>query len=424
MPQTAKDQPRIEKPHKDYPLTPHRHSGRWCKKVRGKIHYFGKLDDPQAALELWLAQKDDLLAGRTPRTASDGLTVKELVNLFLNAKQALVTTGELSARTWADYHLTCRFVAKTLGPNTPVIALTPADFAKLRAAFAATRGPVALGNSVQRVRTLFKWAYDHELIEKPVRVGPEFKRPNKTAMRRARQAKGKRLLTAPKLRRLIDAAEQPMKSMILLALNCGLGNSDVGLLPMSALDLDAGWLDYPRPKTSIERRCPLWEQTVASLREWLAQRPKPKSTADAKLVFVTKCGAAWHKVPDLTQDEHGNLTEAFVDNPVSKAYRKLLNARRPELNHGQWFKGGGISPTLFFHARSNDSSRTPNRPRLRRDSGRRSAGIARMDSRANAGHVAVAIASVRYAGRCRWSCQNSRSVFGKDFTPTRLLLRP
>jgi hypothetical protein len=93
MPQTAKDQPRIEKPHKDYPLTPHRHSGRWCKKVRGKIHYFGKLDDPQAALELWLAQKDDLLAGRTPRTASDGLTVKELVNLFLNAKQALVIVG-------------------------------------------------------------------------------------------------------------------------------------------------------------------------------------------------------------------------------------------------------------------------------------------------------------------------------------------
>ena len=56
-------------------------------------------------------------------------------------------------------------------------------------------------------------------------------------------------------------------------------------------------------------------------------RPTPR-TADAKLVFVTKYGAAWHKVPDLTQDDKGNLTEAFVDNPVSKEYRKLLNAQK------------------------------------------------------------------------------------------------
>lgn len=327
MPQNAKDQ-RIEKPHADYPLTAHRGTGRWCKKIRGKIHYFGKLDDPQAALELWLAQKDDLLAGRTPRTAADGLTLKELANRFLNAKDNLVTTGELSPRTWSDYHGTCRFIAKTLGPNTPVTALAPADFAKLRAAFAKTRGPVALGNCVQRTRTLFKWAYDHELIEKPVRVGPEFKRPGKAAMRRARQAKGKRLLTAAELRQLIAATGQPLATMILLALNCGLGNADVGLLPISALDLDGGWLDYPRPKTAIERRCPLWPETVDALRKWLAVRPKPKDKADARLVFITKYGAAWHKSPDLTRDENGELREPFIDNPVSKEYRKLLNTQK------------------------------------------------------------------------------------------------
>jgi hypothetical protein len=32
------------KPHKDFPLTAHP-SGRWCKKVRGKVWFFGKLDD-------------------------------------------------------------------------------------------------------------------------------------------------------------------------------------------------------------------------------------------------------------------------------------------------------------------------------------------------------------------------------------------
>ena len=58
-----------KKPHPDFPLFAHK-SGRWCKKVRGKFCYFGKVaDDPkgEAALNKWLNERDDLLAGRTPR---------------------------------------------------------------------------------------------------------------------------------------------------------------------------------------------------------------------------------------------------------------------------------------------------------------------------------------------------------------------
>src|SRR5262249_31680824 len=93
----------VRKPRLDFPLFPHA-TGRWAKKVRGKLHYFGKcVDDPKgvAALAIWLEQKDDLLAGRKPRSKSDGdVTLADLINGFLNHKRERVDSGELAIRTW------------------------------------------------------------------------------------------------------------------------------------------------------------------------------------------------------------------------------------------------------------------------------------------------------------------------------------
>jgi hypothetical protein len=53
------------KPSKDFPLTAHP-SGKWCKKVKGKHYSFGAVDNPQAALEKWLAERDYIVAGKKP----------------------------------------------------------------------------------------------------------------------------------------------------------------------------------------------------------------------------------------------------------------------------------------------------------------------------------------------------------------------
>jgi hypothetical protein len=38
------------KPNPSFPLTPH-NNGQWCKKIRGKIRFFGIWEEPEAALE-------------------------------------------------------------------------------------------------------------------------------------------------------------------------------------------------------------------------------------------------------------------------------------------------------------------------------------------------------------------------------------
>jgi hypothetical protein len=196
------------KPHPDFPLFPHA-TKRWAKKVLGKLHYFGPWAEPKKALELWLAQKDDLLAGKTPALTPGKLSVKELVNHFLTAKKRRVDTGELTARSFADYHATCERVIDVFGRTKPVDALTPNDFDKLRSALAAGRGYVTFGNDVQRVRVLFKYAFDAGLIDRPIRFGPDFKKPAAKTLRKQRQARGPKMFESAELRRIRQQRRGP-----------------------------------------------------------------------------------------------------------------------------------------------------------------------------------------------------------------------
>jgi integrase len=317
-------------PYPDFPLFPHG-SDRWAKKIRGKLYYFGKVQDGwKPALDKYQREKDDLYAGRKPRAARDGLTVGALCNRFLEAKRHLVDTSELSPRSFVDYHATCKLLVEHFGAGRFVDDLAADDFEGLRRALAKTRGPVTLGNEIQRVRVVCKFAYDSMLVDKPVRYGPTFKRPNKTTLRRERQKKGPRMFEATELRRIIGAAGGPLRAMILLGVNAGLGNHDVGTLPLSAIDLKSGWLDYPRPKTAIHRRCWLWPETIEAIKAAIAGRPAPKEAAAEKLVFVTRYGKSWSKERDTLPDTDvlAKKKSTATDNPVSKEMIKLLKAEK------------------------------------------------------------------------------------------------
>jgi integrase len=323
----AADRPK--KPYPEFPLSPHA-SGTWQKKIRGKIYYFGRWanrvdgklvriegDGWKEALEEYKAVADDLHAGRTPRIKGDGLTVAHLCNAFLTAKQRKVSSGELSARAFREYREITDILIAAFSKARLVEDLAADDFEKLRADMTERWGPVRLSNGITRVKSVFKYGLDNGLIEKPVRYGGEFKKPDKTVLRRHRAQRGERMLEAAEVRRILDALagkevetgrtneetgepetvtldpHPALRAMVLLGVNAGFGNCDCATLPISAIDLDAAWLDYPRPKTAVPRRCWLWPETVQAIRAALAVRPEPRDDGVAGLMFLTSIGTPW-----------------------------------------------------------------------------------------------------------------------------------
>ena len=86
----SKTKPKPNKPYPTFPLTVHP-NGQWCKKIRGKVHFFGVWADPRGALEEYTRQASDLHAGRAPDPGREGEpTVKDAGNSYLATQEAKV----------------------------------------------------------------------------------------------------------------------------------------------------------------------------------------------------------------------------------------------------------------------------------------------------------------------------------------------
>lgn len=299
-----------KKPYPDFPLTPHA-TGAWQKKINGQIHYFGRWghqvngelkqlpgdDWWKPALRLFNHQFNYIIAGRKPPALPEsdggepqGLTVADLCNEFLSGKEQLEKSGEISPKMFAEYREATDQIVEAFKRYRLVDDLQPSDFGKLRAKMARRWGPTRLKNVMTRIKSVFKFATDNGLTEKLVRYGSQFDKPTKAILRKNRAAKGERLFERDEILKMLEVATVELKAMILLGLNCGFGNTDVGRLPIRAIDLKSGWVDFPRPKTGIARRCWLWPETVNALKQAIDTRPKPALPEYASLVFLRPTG--------------------------------------------------------------------------------------------------------------------------------------
>jgi integrase len=315
------------KPYPEFPLFAHA-VGQWAKKIKGKLWYFGVWANPDDALRKYLDEVDQIQAGRDPRRTgvvhlrSDSLTVYDLCNLFLERQQARANAGDVSNRHFSDCLKSCRLVTDHFGKFTRAASLRAADFKALREAFPSTWGPIKTTNEIQRIRTVFKWAAESELIDQLPNFGPDFKKPSRAVTRRDQQQRqaergGKLDFSADEIQKLLKASEGWLHACILLGMNGGMGNADCGRLSTTFLNLESGWYDLARHKTGVPRRFQLWPETVEAISTAMMKRPIAKDDANDALCFLTSHGKpVWWE----TTKETG---ETYICDNITKAFTKL-----------------------------------------------------------------------------------------------------
>jgi integrase len=276
------------KPHPDFPLYPHR-SGQWCKKIKGQAHYFGSWRrDPQgnAAFDLYRHELPYLLRDeKPPPLNSAGFKLADVVNLWVGRKKERMDAGKLSPLAYKHYHDVGRDVLRHLGEESPA-EVSRSGFESLRASFEARLGAEALLNDMNSVVSMFKLASKHGIVSRLPDLDECFERPTSLQLRAAQEAAGARMFTVAEFNKMLKAADVNFRAMLMLGLNGALGNSDLSEMTLDTFRKEPGWLNYPRHKTAMRRRIPLWPETTAAVEAAIAKRQSPLDESEARLLFI------------------------------------------------------------------------------------------------------------------------------------------
>jgi len=138
-------------------------------------------------------------------------------------------------------------------------------------------------------------------------------------MRKAKHVRGSKLFTVDDVRHMLETAKGQLRAMILLGCNAGFGQGDIAEMTLSTLDLACGWVVYPRPKTEIMRRIPLWPETIQALQSVIESRPVPKDTLDSDLLFLTIQGRRW-----IRQGKAAGSELIYFNDYIATEFEKLL----------------------------------------------------------------------------------------------------
>lgn len=213
-------------------------------------------------------------------------TVGELIDLFIEHKRSQRRMGDITQATLNNVLNVLRKLHANLGDKT-LETIGPNDFLALRQQWMDDYAPTTVQLHITLVKEMFRYGQEDLDLPGP-RYGQAFKAPTAKSIRQARHAKPRRLFKRREILGLLEVASPRLKAMILLGLNCGFGVQDCALLPRAAVKIRKGWVNYPRPKTAVERTCPLWPATKTALSDYLDS----KNSGPEHLFFASSYGVA------------------------------------------------------------------------------------------------------------------------------------
>ena len=278
-----------------------RADGRYCKRINGEIKYFGR--DLECALDAYHALLRQMEGGPVPTAPTVAtapavlFTVNDLVRSFLDEKTALDGHDKLAALTLDNYSKVCEQLERHLGSQTALQTLTGDDLKELRKKLAKGKRWSLSPSSLDQLLIVVRMVFGHGAKGKMINVdfAEALEGSTSTAKRKARK---KRLLTRDQIHAMLNVADDQYKSIILFGINCAFGNSDIARLEKT--HIKGQWVEHPRPKTGVERRCHLWPETLAALE--VMRRPSAAKREHDRLVFLTAEGLPW--VSPTERDEN------------------------------------------------------------------------------------------------------------------------
>jgi len=288
-----------------FPLTLHP-TGQYCKKIKGKLHYFGT--DRTKALHCYLEDANFLHTGRgqTHRVQKETVTLKALCNLYLEHQDARVKVGELSIRHNLDQTTCLRILVRILGQHCSVDEISALDLQNYKKKLQKRYGsPHRTNLSIAVMKAMFHWAKKNEVLSRI---------PNIDAVSKVKVLRKERpTFTVEQTKKLLDKASPQMYAMILLGLNCGFGGTDCSGLLWEHVNFKRSRICYPRGKTGVLRNLPLWQETVEAL--------KALPNCEQR-IFNTPTGKAWVRmIKTVGKDDNIKYTK---NDSVGKEFSKLL----------------------------------------------------------------------------------------------------
>jgi len=303
-----------------FPLTLHP-TGQYCKKVKGKMYYFGS--DKKQALERYMYQAAYLHGCQNnlqqQKPTSDNMTLKQLCDMYLKYQYSKLQANDLTASHHNEQIGSLNKLMAFLGQNIDINNISTLDLQNYKRRIQKSHVSVCrLNLHISIMKALFHWARKNDVL---VNI------PNIDAVSRGKIVHQEKFTFDPEqINKLLSAADVKMGAMIWLGLNCGFGCTDCSELKWSDLDLLSARVKLARKKTGILRDLPLWPETVESLE---------KIPRAGKLVFYTSRGNPYIQTL-LKPDGNGNGKYTTL-NTITTKFSRLIRKSGLDVPKGTGF---------------------------------------------------------------------------------------